>query len=235
MPSSGPTSGNAFANDTSFGDPAYPWSDPSNAGASDDARATSAPDGGATTVYLKVYFPAANIPTGSTIDGIEYAIERSKGNSRAVKDERVRAVKAGVIQSVDKADTATDWTQTDTVITYGSPIDNWGGGWVAADFDDAAQGVVIAVKATSGFIAQPRIDHITRTVYYTEPIVTQVGFLSFLGFLFGVTGVVAAAGQSGPLIGLWTNVIALQAAPPRHELQTTNERKTLKAGERCKP
>ena len=121
--------------------------------------------------YLKATNFGFAIPTGVTIKGIKVEIERKKavGFGHSVKDSSVYIVKGGVIQTTqNKADTVTEWTTTDTYITYGSLTDLWGISWTAEDINDIGFGVVISVSLSAKTVSQTAyIDHIRITADYT--------------------------------------------------------------------
>src|SRR4051812_31719459 len=110
MPTQGPRSPGTGAEDTSYG--TITWSNPGNILASDNSRATAALGSTQLTHYLKASNFGFTIPAGATILGILVEIERSATSSLALKDDRVRLVKGGVIQSTDKA-TATTYPLSD--------------------------------------------------------------------------------------------------------------------------
>jgi len=162
-----------FADDTSVGSIA--WSNPSNAMTSNNIYATAYPlyNTGVYTHYLKATNFGFNIPTGSTINGISFGVEKagnlSGGTDTYIVDYRVRMVKSGTIGTTDRADTSTRWSTTDTIDAYGSSSDLWGTTWAAADINSATTGLVFsATKDTT--TTNPRIasvDYISMTVCYS--------------------------------------------------------------------
>lgn len=165
MSTTGPNNPGTLASDSSFGTSA--WTNPGNAAASDDSRATSGASIGSPTQYLKATNFGFAIPTGDTINGITVEIERSRGSSISIADQRVRLVKAGTVQSTDKG-TLTAWGSTDAYATYGGAADLWSGTWSPSDINDTGFGVVISAQKTGGKgVAAPRVDHIRITITHT--------------------------------------------------------------------
>jgi hypothetical protein len=169
--SEGPNSGSGAANQAPL--TLYKWSSPTNVFVSDNANASaySIPNLKETNNLLLTGFGFA-IPGGSTIDGIEVAVERREGGRSSVvviRDNLVSMIKGGVITGDNKASGA-DWPGTDGTATYGTSSDTWGEAWTSGDINAADFGVAISAKgiSTLGFGSEHAyIDHITVTVYYT--------------------------------------------------------------------
>jgi hypothetical protein len=184
MASEGPRSPGTMANDAAVG--AVAWTNTGNAVSSNDSYATCVFGGGSTTQYLKATNFGFAIPSGATIDGIAVAIER-KDNFNRARDERVRLVKGGVVQSTDKA-VGSLYPTTDAVANYGGAADTWGGGWTDSDINSSGFGLVLQCLNTNvKDSASVAVDHITITVHYTEggggPINADVvpGAVGFIG------------------------------------------------------
>jgi hypothetical protein len=188
MASSGPNSPGTIVNDSSVGTQA--WSNPSNAGASDNSYATSSIhwDFFPSTNYLKATNFGFSIPLSSTINGILVEVEK-KTNTDA-EDVEVKIIKGGNIGSTDKSISG-DWPQTESYVSYGSSSDLWGETWDASDINDSTFGFVISA-GNSANTADVNIDHIRITVYYTEATAgTTTGVQSMTGvntITFGVEG-----------------------------------------------
>ena len=122
MATAGPNSTGTVVSDSTVGTEV--WSNPSNATASDDSRATCTIGTGSGTVgeYLKCTNFGFSIPAGSTIDGITVEVEMSSTQVNRVSDNAVRIVKGGTIGSTDKA-SGTGWPTSDTYRTYGGAAD----------------------------------------------------------------------------------------------------------------
>ena len=169
MPNTGAVPFESATDDAAVGIAA--WTNPGNAeGEPNDTRATVTL-ALSQSHYLKMLNPsayyAAPVPTGSTIDGIEVAIERSKTGGIVV-DTIVRLVKGGTVVG-DNLASGTAWPGTDTVETYGGPTELWGETWTADDVNAGNFGVVLSCEETADIGSSARVDAGTLTVYYTEP------------------------------------------------------------------
>lgn len=165
MPSQGPLSPSSVVNDASYGSVA--WRNPGNAASSDNAYAdTLGLLGPTSTNYLKATGFGFSIPYGMQITGIKVEIERHA--LMVVRDDRVRLVKNGVVQSHDKASPLA-WPTADAYASYGGDGDTWGDWWSVQEINSADFGVALAALVGDGFdISRPFVDHIRVTVYYTE-------------------------------------------------------------------
>lgn len=170
MATQGPNSAGTGADDSSYGNIA--WSNPGNITSSDNAYASAAIatiPGHQPSHYLKATNFGFSIPGGSTILGILVEIEKN-GNDGAgtyAVDDRMRLVKAGVIGSTDKADTATAWPTADAYASYGGSADLWGDSWSASDINDANFGCVISAKMGVGLSMTAEVDHVRITITYS--------------------------------------------------------------------
>ena len=175
MASSGPNSGGTAVNDTGVG--SRTWFSMTSVFTSDNFYAGCSNVGSIFSNYLKVTNFGFSIPSGSTIDGIEVTIERSCVPNGAV-DSHVKIVKGGTIGSTNKA-SATTWTTSDVIATYGNASDLWGESWSYSDINDSTFGIALAADHTafskSGHTLA--VDHITIKIYYTAGGVSKLGLL----------------------------------------------------------
>lgn len=124
-------------------------------------------------------FTTTDIPTGSTIDGIQVAIRRSEGNASTragIVDSEIKIVKGGTIggsSNTNKAATATNWPTTDAVANYGTSSDVWGESWNVSDVTASNFGVAILASNVTvsggGGSETARIDTVSITITYTPP------------------------------------------------------------------
>jgi hypothetical protein len=161
-----PTSG---TDDSAVGTVA--WSNPGNITASDNTYALfSSSVSGSVSHYLKGLTFGFAIPAGATINGITMVNAR-KGNFSQIgkdcKDNTLSLVKAGVVESTNKADTSTRWPTTEADATYGSASDLWSSTWTASDINNANFGVVLSAKLTTDGTQDCSVDNFTITVTYT--------------------------------------------------------------------
>jgi len=107
-----------------------------------------------------------NIPTGSTIDGIEVSMDRYMSTGGA-NDYFLKLFKAGILMGDNKSVGAA-WaaSDTDTYVTFGSPTELWGTTWTEADIENISFGVALCAQATADR-TDVHVDHITITVYYS--------------------------------------------------------------------
>ena len=152
-----------IVSDASFG--SVPWSNPGNASASDDSRATSALTGvDANSEYLKAtnFGFDTDVPVGATITEYTVSVERSANAVDRLKDGRLRAVIGGVIGSNDYANVV-NWPDSDAVQTYNLLSD----GPTAAQVRASDFGCALAALWISGASAQARVDHVQITISWT--------------------------------------------------------------------
>lgn len=186
MALSGPRDGGTFTN-VADGAGDVAWSDPSNAGASDDAYAIAIAIeclvGSGKTQLLQATNFGFTIPTGSTIDGIVAEIERkSLLGTVQTSDFSILIMKGGTAQGTNHA-VADVWPTTDAYKTYGSSSDKWGVTWTADDINATGFGIQIKAFNPNCDIDTDNayVDHVRITVHYTEPVVTSKKTLSILG------------------------------------------------------
>jgi hypothetical protein len=150
----------AVVDDASIG--TVTWTNPGNAKASDNARATA---GEGITHYLKATGFGFEVPAEATITAIVVGIEKSVAGAGSVTDEAVRLVKGGVIGATDKADTHHPWSEVDQYSFYGGDL--WEGAWAPADVNAAGFGAAFAAHVLNFGSISARVDHIKIGIYYT--------------------------------------------------------------------
>jgi hypothetical protein len=159
------------ANDGSVG--MIEWLTPTNITASNDMRATTLLSAVSNTTQIlratNFGFSTADIPAGSTIQGVEVGIERMKGASglNTATDLLVR-LRTAAGQLGDNKATATGWPATDAEAVYGGAADGWGSALTDATIRTAGFGVDIRAQQTGGTPA-PAVDHVRIRVHYTVP------------------------------------------------------------------
>lgn len=149
------------------------WTNPSNAGSSDNSYAYVNIEGSSGySYYLKLVNFGFSIPTGSTIDGIEVKIEKYaniSSGSAYVTDSQLKLYKGGTLVGNDLSDIDTKWATSESVITYGGSSNLWGETWTAEDINASDFGVGFSayLAAAAKVFLFGYVDHITITVYYT--------------------------------------------------------------------
>lgn len=184
--SQGPLSGGTFTNVAIAGSSSaitnLPESQNSDNVYSENSSSLTAND--QYTDYIQITNFAFSIPADATINGIKMEIERWNAGDKNTKDYRVRIVKGGTIGATDKS-AAANWSTSDpnSYTTYGGNSDLWGEVWTADDINNANFGVAISAKRTGGGggSADPRIDHVRITVYFTSTL--PVEFTKFTASL----------------------------------------------------
>lgn len=113
-------------------------------------------------------FTSSDIPAGSTIDGIEFAINRYFTNANDVFDYEFQLLKASTAHGSNMA-SAAKWPSSEAEATYGGATNLCGGTWAQTDIADSGFGVRLCIKATSGGAGTlAYVDYIKLRVYYTE-------------------------------------------------------------------
>jgi len=147
------------------------WGNPDGALTSNDVDAAVTLTMGEKAHYLKATGFGFAIPSTATITGIVVEFEHARALSAVNHTTRMRLVRAGTIESVEKNPSLL-WPMTDTYDTYGTSSDLWGASWTYSDINNADFGVVISLDAGATSSAY-YVDHIRITVYYTDTSTTQ--------------------------------------------------------------
>lgn len=149
------------------------WTNPSNIGASDNsyAVATSIPNGG-NSYDLRATnfgFTSADIPAGSTIDGIEVDVEAKADNaSRGYISAALRNVTGGSAKRVPPGG-GNYLTTSDVTETLGGASDKWGATVTQANVLNAAFGVNLIANCDSSTVTVS-VDFVRLRVHYTLPL-----------------------------------------------------------------
>jgi hypothetical protein len=160
------------------------WTNPSNAGASDDSRATAALNLSASlarTDFLRFSNFGFSIPVGATINGFTFSLERSASSTSGsprdwfilLSDDGSTPAASGETahESTNKASGST-WPTTDGTATYGGASDLWSTGTflvTVAEVNASAFSAWVAALKTDGKTSTTvRIDYGELTVHYTE-------------------------------------------------------------------
>ena len=147
------------------------WGTPGNITAAGTPFATMTVAANLTTNYLRATNYSFSIPTNATIQGITVSINRSSSGTVTpfLRDNVVSLVKAGTIQSTNKAVTGTNWSNNNVlaVANYGGAADLWATTWTPADINDANFGVAFAGINASANNRTATVDYIRVTVSYS--------------------------------------------------------------------
>lgn len=167
------------ANDTSSG-AGTAWTNPGNVSVDDTSEAAwSVPTVHTNpSQYLKCTnfgFTTADVPAGSTINGIEMQYRRRMGSSAdGVTTANMREVKGGTIggsnvSTMNVAAWAFSGTEAGSEnIVEGGAANLWNNTWTAADVIASTFGCAIAATG-SGSTPDAFIDYVEMRIYYTAP------------------------------------------------------------------
>jgi hypothetical protein len=153
------------------------WSNVGNIAASDDSFASSGNlVGGQVSETLRASnfgFSTADIPSGSTINGIEIRIERRTGGP-GVRDSllKLALISAGTAADQvgnNKANTGSDWPTVDTQATYGGAADVWGTSLTDANLRSTNFAVDLITIVPGGTPRNCLVDFIEARITYTAP------------------------------------------------------------------
>jgi hypothetical protein len=154
----------------------YAWSNVDNIKADDSESALILTNGTADknpSEYLTATnfgFTSTDIPTGATINGIEFVINRAGSEADSQYDYQLYMLKAGT-QHGDNIASATKWPTSLTDATYGGASSLLGGTWAQTDIVGVTTfGFQLAIK---NLIASDAgeftyVEHVKLRVYYTE-------------------------------------------------------------------
>jgi hypothetical protein len=137
------------------------------------------------TEYLQAQGFGFSIPTAATICGIEVNVVKSAANVllnlATVKDYSVRVMKNGIFTPTNLADGITQWPSSDVNSSYGDANEIWGTTWTPADINSANFGFSISaeIDGTVALFPAARINYISMTVYYLDPIVLPAQSIQF--------------------------------------------------------
>lgn len=182
----------------------------------DDGLPATANSTPSPTHYLRSKIgDVSSIPSDSIIDGI--IISMGKWESLASNnffDNLVRLYKSGTgFVGNNKADTVTEWSTTETLVSYGGATDLWGVAWTRSE----VLNMEVGLSATFATVPGGRIDYVKFTIHYTPPVLKSLsGASTNSGVLTTAITVlkalVGACTNSGSLITIMTILKALSGA-----------------------
>ena len=154
----------------------YVWNSPDNIKADDSASATCCTSGNADknpSDYLTATnfgFTSTDIPSGATINGIEFVINRQGSEADSQYDYQLYMLKAGT-QHGDNLASATKWPTSFADATYGGATSLLGGTWAQTDIVGVTTfGFQLAIKnhIKSDMLEFTSVEYVKIRVYYTE-------------------------------------------------------------------
>ena len=142
------------------------WTDLNNAKVSDSSNAITTPPLSFEEVSedIKATNFGFSIPSGDTITGIKFEIQRSADANSGV-DEGSKALKAGV--KVGSLLWAAGWPATEEYSVKGDSTNMHGTTWTPADINNTGFGFYISVIG-QGVDVECRVNHMRVTVYTTS-------------------------------------------------------------------
>jgi hypothetical protein len=147
-----------------------PWFDVNYAKVSDNYYAYSSIGKQTYSDWLRCTnfgFSTSDIPSGSTIDGIEVKIEHKADAANKVNDSALYLRKTSG-QIGDNKASATYWGTSDAEVTYGSSSDKWNASLVGTDIISTDFGIDLSAYNTDAdSLRTAYIDCISIRVYYT--------------------------------------------------------------------
>jgi len=147
------------------------WQGYNDAKADDTAYAYLAPSEKYASDYLSLTnfgFTSSDIPSGATIDGIEFVVARAHNEANNVYDYALYLLKSGTQHGSNMA-SATKWPTAIAEATYGGSTNLCGGTWTQSDIVGTNFGVQLSIKATTkpSTGKYSLVDFIKVRVYYT--------------------------------------------------------------------
>lgn len=176
------TSANSPATSSSVSFPGsdYPFNNPLNILLNDGNNAVASSIlsfSNKQTEYLQAWGFGFNIPTASTICGIEVNVVKSAANVllnlATVTDYDVRVMKNGTPVGTNLANGITQWSSSDVNTSYGGTNELWGTPWSPTDINSGNFGFSISaeIHGTVALFPAAMINYINMTVYYLDPSV----------------------------------------------------------------
>jgi hypothetical protein len=151
------------------------WSQPNRSIGSDDLYSRVSLSTGNISKYLEDKTFSFSIPTDATVTGIAVFIERFKDAASDIHDNSIRLEINGSVVGTDHGTGYTLWSNTESIITYGGPADNWGLALTPADVNSSTFGVLTSVYIPSGGSAtvyDAYIDNVEVLIYFQMPTAT---------------------------------------------------------------
>lgn len=148
------------------------WGSPGNITANDFTSATANYLSGVTedNQILRGSNLGLSLPATVTIDGIEVEIERNTTIGGVGVDRTMRLFGADGTPKGNDGASATQWTNSVAVETYGGASELWGASWSKAEVEDVDFGAGVSADQVSGSNFTFAVDYIAVKVYYSEGV-----------------------------------------------------------------
>lgn len=140
--------------------------------ANDDNFAYTAWGSGAVSHWLKATNfgdTSADVPSGATIDGFEFRVQRYRDTTVAIASTAVKLVKGGAVSGNDFG-AAGDWATSEETVNHGGASELGGLSWTDSEAIASDAGVAISITHGTGRLASAGalVDSIERRIYYTS-------------------------------------------------------------------
>lgn len=150
---------------------AVSWTNPSNAGASDNSYATATVTSNITHWLWCTGADFSEIPSGATIVGVKIRFERKQNNliDGGISTTYVQLIKGGALTGTEQTQSAS-WPGSDTVSSeIGGTGNLLGATYTEAEAKASDTGVAIAARDDAGFGTTGSVDVVEMAFEYTVP------------------------------------------------------------------
>jgi hypothetical protein len=154
------------------------WQNPTNAQESNGNYSTNSVPGSSYSDWLRLTnfgFTTLDIPSGSTIDGIEFAMNRY-GSNNNINDSLIYLRKTSGQVGTDGS--LGTWNNSPaTEVLYGGSTSLWGTTWGTSDILSSDFGVDISISNSHRTQARMGyVDYIKIRIYYTHTLLNESNF-----------------------------------------------------------
>lgn len=147
------------------------WTNPSNAGASDNSYATAPVTSNITHWLWCTGADFSEVPPGATIVGVKIRFERKQNNliDGGISTTYVQLIKGGALTGTEQTQSAS-WPGSDTVSSeIGGTSNLLGATYTEAEAKASDTGVAIAARDDAGFGTTGSVDVVEMAFEYTVP------------------------------------------------------------------
>lgn len=150
--------------------PSNNWSTVNRILEQDDDHASVSLLAGQDSKYVRIREFAFLVPDYANIIGAKVTVVRKADASANMFDKSVRLTIDETAMGDEKANTSLAWTSSNTTVTYGDSLDDWGLGLTPSMVNNADFGVLVSVNRTTGSGSKKAyIDYLTLRITYEVP------------------------------------------------------------------
>jgi hypothetical protein len=142
------------------------WTSPSNVNTDDTAYSEVVPESRNVGPHLEVTNFSFGIPSGATIDGVEFRVRAYAESSTEFPDWNIQILKAGTRTGTDKS-VAGDWPGTATTRDYGGIADLWAVTLTETDVSSSTFGISFQIEDDASGDEYFRVEAIWMKITYT--------------------------------------------------------------------